>query len=675
MADETKRLDGKTQRISTAETKRLAGEDYSAQMAFSGIGLPANTLIAGRYRVIREVGQGGESDAFLCEDTKDAQAQVVVKIYRGNFEPDREVLNKLTNLDNKDILKLLGYGTFSERFFEVSEYAAGGTMADAIKQGVAFNEKSLTQIAIPQVVNAFKHCHSRGIIHRDIKPENLFYRDKNKTDIIVGDFGLSSALVTGSSLRLSSRKGFTFSYSAPELFSGATPDAEKQIFGIEVDYYALGVTLIALLLGRDPFENMPFAEIAFKKQQGEVPIPDFCSDRFKSLLRGLLHPQRKKRWGREQIRRWYKGENVEVAEYEKNAPSFYYKLADDLIAHNIQELARLFLDHPDRAKEHIGEGIVTRTLERYNQDLGLRISKIIKQASSTDNALIEIIYTLDSVLPYRLLPGVEANSPDALAILIDKNKTTWDAGREQLYNNNISTWLRVIGRRTILEEWNRIANHHESDKDLGLESFLHILNPKMRWPSIALNTTEIVNIGNIEGGVRGSLSIIISNPGRGYLYGNVKFKNPIAGASLSQTSFRGRQTTVTLILDTNPLDRGKAYKTSLQITSNAGPPISIPIFFNVTFPFSAVTTDLALFGVAGAVLSFSLRLLIGVTGERNPHEWLSTYFGAWGSNVPPFSGSQYSKGAEFGILVIVILIIVIGITFFKRRFRRNLPRH
>lgn len=79
-------------------------------------------------------------------------------------------------------------------------------------------EKTLVMIA--ETVNGLKQCHGAGIIHRDLKPDNLFYRQADGSDILIGDFGISSALDMqgGMTKRMTNLMARTSGYAAPELY-------------------------------------------------------------------------------------------------------------------------------------------------------------------------------------------------------------------------------------------------------------------------------------------------------------------------------------------------------------------------------------------------------------------------------------------------------------------------
>lgn len=420
----------------------------------SSILLNQSTIIAQRYRVVREVSSsGGQADIFLCDDTVTG-SHVILKIYRENIFPKEDLLRELLTLKHGNIVKLKGFTKWNQRFIEIMEYCTGGSL----KNRMPFEEKYLQEVIIPQVTEGLHYLHKNKIIHRDIKPNNMFVKENHYWNpsmgdhdkILLGDFGISSLVRGECTFVATNTRRSTFEFSAPELSQG--------FFAMESDYYALGISLIFLVSGKNPFEGLSVQRIMAIHASEDIPMPR-CSDRFKALIQGLVHKARKKRWGYEEIRKWLNGENVVVWPQEYNQQqSFSYKLDDGLVARNARELAEMMLKHPDLAKKHIRQSQFYDSFNIYDQALASQLQDIRERAGNLEEMYVETIYLLNPELPYRLLDGYEeVRSPTELAKLIDRDRMTWEAGKEQLYNGCISAWLRATGYEKIARNWQDLA--------------------------------------------------------------------------------------------------------------------------------------------------------------------------------------------------------------------------
>jgi serine/threonine protein kinase len=423
-----------------------------------------NSLIYGRYQVLKDAPCfGGEADVYVCKDDH-TKKKVAVKVYRKSIRPRQDLMQKLMALNHGNIIRLLDFFIWKQRFVEVMEYASGG----ALSEQMPFEEKYLEDIVIPQVVEALKYLHDNEIIHRDVKPSNLFLHEKKiisqkndqvRPQVLLGDFGISSVVQKQLSLHYSISGSKTVEFCAPEMFSGH--------YCFATDYYAFGISLLFLLTGNSPFSyDMPAQRIQSIHASEDILPPRYCSDRFKTLIHGLLHKTRQKRWGYEEIRKWLKGENVPVApqEYYNQQQGFHYKLDRDLVARNARELAKFMVQRPDLAKKHIRQPQFYESFNLYDQALASRLYDIRERAGNLDEMYVEIIHTLDTEIPFTLMDGCHARTPAELARLIDQNQKTWEAGRQKLYNGCIPAWLRATGHEELAAHWGKAADKFFTNK-------------------------------------------------------------------------------------------------------------------------------------------------------------------------------------------------------------------
>ena len=158
------------------------------------------TIIAGRYKLLEEIGQGGMGTVWAAEQTAPVRRKVALKLIKAGmdsrsvlarFEAERQAL---ALMDHPNIAKVLDGGlTESGRPYFVMEYVKGVPITeycDATRMSV---EERLNLFI--QVCSALQHAHQKGIIHRDLKPSNILvapYDDKPVPKVI--DFGLAKAM-------------------------------------------------------------------------------------------------------------------------------------------------------------------------------------------------------------------------------------------------------------------------------------------------------------------------------------------------------------------------------------------------------------------------------------------------------------------------------------------------
>jgi len=161
---------------------------------------------------------------------------------RKNLQREASIMSRLSH---PRIVALFEVCSSTEFFCLALDYFPGGTLCDLLQghpQGKL--EEDQTRIYFMQLVEGVSYIHSKGIIHRDIKLENIFL-NKEKTEVVIGDFGLSNFWQPGAMMK--TRCG-SAEYAAPEIFD------ESKSYDQAVDIWSLGVVLYAMLCGHLPFE-------------------------------------------------------------------------------------------------------------------------------------------------------------------------------------------------------------------------------------------------------------------------------------------------------------------------------------------------------------------------------------------------------------------------------------
>ncbi len=218
------------------------------------------TLIAGRYKLLQNIGEGGMGSVWLTEQKEPVRRKVAVKLIKAGMDT-RQVLARfdaerqaLAVMDHPNIAKVFD-GGMSEtgRPYFVMEYVKGVPITEYCDQARLSLAERL-QLFIP-VCHAVQHAHQKGIVHRDLKPSNILiclYDGKPVPKVI--DFGLAKALHH----RLTEQSCFTghgIMVGTPLYMSPEQAEYNNLDVDTRTDVYSLGVLLYEILTGSTPLER------------------------------------------------------------------------------------------------------------------------------------------------------------------------------------------------------------------------------------------------------------------------------------------------------------------------------------------------------------------------------------------------------------------------------------
>lgn len=398
-----------------AGTARATGADIASGMG--GIRVAAAALTLGdelslngqRYRLERVLSKStGEAEIYLLsQDGVDR----VLKLYYPNFRPKEDVLRTLKQNQHDDIINVVDYGYHHDRFFEVMDYARGGTL----EQHLPIRDMARLRDIVAETVNGYHFCHARGIVHKDIKPGNLYCRNEDGTDILIGDFGISSALDAGMTRQLTSQS-LTVGYAAPEMYGVGG----KVYVGKEVDYYALGITVIHLWDGRSPFHDLTIHVIANLTSSGKVRIPEDMPREFQQLVKGLITADYTRRWGYDEVQRWLRGEDVPVHFRITEIRYPPLQFGQTTQADTPEALVQLLKHDPDRGRKLLYSGKISAWVNVFDHALAAEIDQVVEVAypQAQDAGLQRVVYLLDPDEPFTQ-DGRTARTAEELGGLLD----------------------------------------------------------------------------------------------------------------------------------------------------------------------------------------------------------------------------------------------------------------
>ncbi|HXI19967.1 MAG TPA: protein kinase, partial [Gemmatimonadales bacterium] len=206
--------------------------------------------LAGRYRVVRELGHGGTAVVYLAEDPRHHR-QVALKVLEPQLAavlgPERFLreIETAARLTHPHILPLHDSGEADGLFFFVMPYVEGESLRDRLSREPRLPLAEAVAIA-REVADGLGHAHALGIIHRDIKPGNILL---SAGHALIADFGIARALDVVGGERLT-ETGATIG--TPAYMSPEQARAEPAL-GPASDVYSLGCVVYEMLGGQQPF--------------------------------------------------------------------------------------------------------------------------------------------------------------------------------------------------------------------------------------------------------------------------------------------------------------------------------------------------------------------------------------------------------------------------------------
>jgi len=222
--------------------------------------------LADRYRIERELGEGGMATVYLAADLKHDR-QVAIKVLRPELAAvigaDRFLseIKTTANLQHPHILPLFDSGEADSFLFYVMPYVQGETVRDRISREKQLPIADAVRIAA-EVAAALDYAHRHGVIHRDIKPENILLHDGSA---LVADFGIALAASKAGGTRMTETG---MSLGTPHYMSPEQAMGEREITA-RSDVYALGCVLYEMLLGEPPFTGPTAQSIVAKVMTAE----------------------------------------------------------------------------------------------------------------------------------------------------------------------------------------------------------------------------------------------------------------------------------------------------------------------------------------------------------------------------------------------------------------------
>jgi serine/threonine protein kinase len=221
-------------------------------------GEDAGSVIAGRYKLVEQIGEGGMGAVWMAQQTEPVKRLVAVKLIKTGME-SKQVITRfeaerqaLALMDHPNIARVLDAGaTATGRPYFVMELVKGVPVTRYCDEQ-RLTPKQRLELFVP-ACQAIQHAHQKGVIHRDLKPSNVLvalYDGKPVPKVI--DFGVAKAV--GQALTEKTLvTGFGNIVGTLEYMSPEQGELNQLDIDTRSDIYSLGVLLYELLAGSPPF--------------------------------------------------------------------------------------------------------------------------------------------------------------------------------------------------------------------------------------------------------------------------------------------------------------------------------------------------------------------------------------------------------------------------------------
>jgi serine/threonine protein kinase len=220
--------------------------------------------LAARYRLDRELGQGGMARVFLAHDLKYERA-VAVKVLRPELAAEvgaarfLQEIQIAARLHHPHVLPLYDSDQADGLVYYVMPYIEGETLRHRLARERQLPVGDALQIA-REVADALSYAHGAKVVHRDIKPANILL---DSGHALVADFGIARAI--GAAQTSAGHVIGTPAYMSPEQIDG-DPNLDARS-----DIYSLGCVLFEMLTGEPPFRGSSLTAIIANRLSTPAP--------------------------------------------------------------------------------------------------------------------------------------------------------------------------------------------------------------------------------------------------------------------------------------------------------------------------------------------------------------------------------------------------------------------
>ena len=257
--------------------KATAPTESDPRIPLASVAELAGKEIAGRYRILTKLGEGGMGAVYRGEQISLRRA-VAVKLLRPELSANPTLLRRFSaeaeavaKLSHPNTVNVYDFGQDTDgSLFIAMELIEGRSLRSVVAKEGPLSPARALAIGL-QVSASLADAHAHKIVHRDLKPDNVMLQDRGRQrDVVrVLDFGIAKlrddSRATQQAMTQAGDMLGTPQYMAPEQIRGDAVDGR-------CDIYALGCMIYEMVTGRLPFEA-PTIMAMLSKHLIEAPVP------------------------------------------------------------------------------------------------------------------------------------------------------------------------------------------------------------------------------------------------------------------------------------------------------------------------------------------------------------------------------------------------------------------
>ncbi len=402
------------------------------------------------YEVERKIRDNNQCVLYLIKDGKGRK--YVLKIFYPFSPFNVEVIEKIYNLSRmEDFPKYLtkvqewGYDQDLRSYYIVEEYIEGGDLGEYIKKR-RLSKEELKEF-VRQINEGLRYLHINEVVHSDIKPSNILVRSENPLVFSISDYNIGSIKPRGADIKATTFK-LTPAYAAPERFTNIITE--------KADYWSLGISLLEIITGKNPFEKIDANLIVYKILTQGVEIPKDIEEYYKILCENLLNPNPDKRWGYNEVKEYLEGK-LKIRQEEKGTTEQKeeFKIAfNNKEYRNLEELLLSFL----RSSEDFRSGVKlfkSKSIEKLLSDEDRKKLEEIRRKTNDEDLILNLfinykfpslpVYVGSKKLSYETVINVLRKIRDG-SVLDYEDKKIAELIRNYLENrgNNIAEYYSMF---------------------------------------------------------------------------------------------------------------------------------------------------------------------------------------------------------------------------------------